>query len=413
MPGGWAVYAAQTNGSGGGPWHERNTWAGGKPPAIRDSVTVMPGDKLLIAGPRKARCGPLLIESGGSAAFEGWAGRLVCAGDVDVKGSLVLGPGSGLRVDCSRNMQYGIFVAPSGALLARGSHGFDRNCFLGANRRDGKHNTFIRVERGARASFRFCDVSYLGGRAVKGGRNRLWSGLFLWVNVTVEGCHFHHCHNGIHAITGGASEVRHNLFTDNREGVFLYRPGGIAVTGNVFRENTTGMRVGARHTQASGSVHGNLFEKNKTGMLLYGFLARSAFYDNLYVDNEVGLELRSHASADLSAPVAKETFAGNAYDVRLAPKTLGVRLLSCVFGMDTDGARPARTAEVRVAAPGPSGLVLESCRFAEPPRVVFDAAPDKEKDASRWVVSNDHNGMPGKTEKWHAPGPKTHRGEKR
>ena len=392
-----SVYAAETNGRGGGAWGEGITWKSGKPPGAREAAKVAAGDTVVIAPGKDARCGGLVIDAGGVVQFDPAGGQLTSAGDVDVKGSLFMGPESELRIDCAKRMQYGVFVNPDGAFFARGSHPFARNCVIRAARGGGKHNTFVRFERGARGSLRFCELSYLGGKPKKGGRNRLSSGVFFWVGITVEGCHFHHCYTALHLITGGRITVRHNLFTDNRVGLTLYRPTNATVTGNRFVRNGIGLMTAGKHTQASGHVHGNLFEKNRTGLSLFGLLGPSSFYDNVYHGNTVGLLLRS-----ANAPIAREHFAANRCAVELAPGTVGARLVEANFGLFQGERVPNKDADVRVASPGPSGITLDACRFATGARVAFAPDAKGKPGGKRWVLSQNHNGVGGDTKRWDA-----------
>ena len=392
-----SVYAAETNGRGGGAWGDGSTWKSGKPPASREAARVAAGDTVLIRPGKAARCGGLVIEPGGAVTFDPFGGKLTSAGDVDVKGSLFMGPGSELRIACAKNMQYGVFVNPDAAFFARGSHPFARNCVIRAERGGGRRNAFVRFERGARGGLRFCDLSYLGGKPLKGGRNRLSSGVFFWVGITVEGCHFHHCYTALHLITGGGTTLRHNLFTDNRVGLLLYRPTNATATGNRFIKNGIGLMARGKHTQASGRVHGNLFEKNRTGLSVSGLLGPSSFYDNVYHENTVGLLVRS-----ANAPIAREHFTANRCAVELGPGTVGARLAGANFGVFQGERVPNKEADVRVASPGPSGITLDGCRFASGPQIKFAPDAKGKPGGKRWVLSRNHNGVAGDTKRWDA-----------
>jgi len=415
--------AARTNGTGGGPWTAAQTWADGKLPGADEIVQVVAGDTLVIGVPTKQCCGGLLIEEGARVQSEVLGATLICHDDVQVHGTLALGPGSELLVDCPENMRHGIWVGSAGSLFCTGSHGFDRNCALGAARRDGRHNTFVRIERDGKATFRFCDLSYLGGKVPKTASQRVAAvptasagparrggfivpkaprldggyGIFFWGDVTVEGCHIHHCEQGVHLITGGRITLRHNLFADNRQGLTIYRPDGVTVTGNRFLRNGTGLSAAAKYTEASCVVSDNLFEKNKIGMEVRGPLARASFHDNNYVDNEVGLRIASS-----NAVVADECFAGNRYAVELAPATVGARLLGSALGSLQGEARPSLQADVLVATPGPSNLVLDRCRFGRDQPIEFAAEVPGQPGGQRWVSSRDHNGIAGQTKRYEA-----------
>ncbi|MBM4046197.1 MAG: right-handed parallel beta-helix repeat-containing protein [Planctomycetes bacterium] len=400
-----AAEAAETNGTGGGPWLRSETWAEKKLPGPDEPVKVVPGDALQIGGTKGVSCGGLTVEEGGRVVFGPVGGRLTCTGDVEVKGALTLGSGSELLIDCPENMRYGIFVAKGGSLTARGSHGFERNCVLSAARRDGKHNTFIRFDPEAKGSFRFCELAYLGGRPPKDSRTPHAYGLFFTTGVTVEGCHIHHCYTGVHLITG-ATTLQHNLFTENEFALNLYRPTNVTVTGNRFLRNRVGLIASGKHTEASCSVHGNLFEANKVGMEVRGLLAPSRFYGNVYLDNEIGLRI-----ASANAPIAEECFAGNQHAIELAPKTTAARLLNVVFGVFQGERQPNQKADVLVAAPGPSNLTLDNCRFDLDQPVEFAPEAVDAPGGPRWVVSRRHNGVASHEKRWEAVGVKSSWGQ--
>jgi hypothetical protein len=392
-----AAHAAQTNGTGGGRWASPPTWAQGRLPAAAEPVQVMPGDVLVVAGPDGVSCSGLIIEEGGRVQFDVSGGQLTCRGDIDVAGACAMGPGSTLLVDCPTNMRYGIFVGARGSLVCIGSHGFDRNCVISAAQRDGKHNTFIRIERDGKAVFRFCDISYLGGKPPTESRTQAGYGLFFWIVVTLEGCHVHHCAEGVHIITGGRITLKHNLFTDNARGLILYRPSGVTVTGNRFVGNGLAMSAAGKHTEASCAVFDNLFDKNKVGLEVRGLLATASFHGNTYVENEVGLRIASS-----NAPVAAECFASNRYAVELAPGTGGGRLSNASFGSFQGESRPSLAADVLVTAPGPSNLLLDGCRFSRPEPVEFAPAVAGAPDGPRWIASRNHDGGAGATKHYRA-----------
>jgi len=391
-----STQTAETNGKGGGPWRDRATWASGEVPTSKVHVKVMPGDRVQVDAGRVVRCTGLEIVEGGRVVFDVRGARLTCRGDVTVNGALQMGPGSELLVDCPQNMVHGIRVGADGFFHCRGSNGFVRNCRISAARRDGKHNTFIRLERGANGSFRFCDISYLGGRPPKGRRMRVTSGLFFWVDIVVEGCHFHHCDTAVHLITGGVT-IRHNEFSDNGTGLLLYRPTRVTAVGNRFVRNRVGLYARGKHTQASCVVTGNLFEKNRCGMHVSGMLGPASFHRNVYVQNEIGLRMGS-----ANAPVAEECFAGNKYGVELVSGIVGARLIQCEFDVFQGEPMPNREADVLVAGPGPASLVMQSCRMSLDQPVQFAPLPKGKPAAARRVISRHHNGQSGKAREWQA-----------
>ena len=393
------VEAAQTNGSGGGRWTDPGAWLNRRAPARGELVEVKTGDALIVPVGAKARCGALMVIEGGRVAFEEGEASLTCAGDVDVKGALTMGPGSRLEIDCPGNMRYGVLVPAGGALLARGSHPFDRNCAIRAAKRDGRHNTYVHISRGAAISFRFCEFSHLGGKWRKGTKTRARrrDGVETWSAGLVEGCHFHHSYSALKLAAVSNMTVRHNVFSDNRFGLTVFRSRNVLVMGNEFQRNDTALSVSGAHWNASCRATENLFHKNRVGASLRGLLARSAFYGNVYLENETGLLM-----ASANAPVAQESFVGNRYAVELSRNIVGARLTECVFGVFQADKIPNQKADVLVAALGPSGLTLNGCLLDMDKPVEFAPATKGKSGGARWVVSRDHNGHKGQTRRWAA-----------
>jgi len=387
--------AAETNGRGGGRWREAATWGGHTVPTGADAISVLPGDRLELGGASTAHCQGIEIQRGGRLSFGPNGARLVCRGDVIVDGVLSMGPGAELLIDCPQNMRYGMLVGSAGFCHCRGSSGFDRNCRISAAQPDGRHNTYVRLDRGASASFRFCEISHLGGSVPKGSKARYQFGLFFLVGVELTGCWVHHCQFAVHLITGGAITIQHNLFTDNRRGLTLYRPRGVTVVGNRFVGNQTGLAARGKHTEAQCVVTDNLFEGNRVGMDVHGLLGPASFHGNTYVNNEVGLRINS-----ANAPIALECFAGNEHAVELVTGIVGARLTQCDFGTFQHEAMPNKAADIIVGAPGPADLLMHSCRLDSTSPVLFATDPKHKAQALRRVVSRDHSGNPGDDRQW-------------
>jgi hypothetical protein len=255
----------------------------------------------------------------------------------------------------------------------------------------------MRVDRDGRLFLRVCEVSHMGGAWAKevktrAGRNQ---GIDTWAPPEVVGCVFHHCEAALQVSAAGNLTVEHNRFEDNHIGLTVFRSRNVIVRGNSFGRNRSGMSVSCARWEGSVEATDNVFLRNDVGLSAHGPLAQSAFHGNLYLENRVGLLM-----ASANVPVAEECFVGNEYGVELSKGIVGAALTRCVFGEFQGRSLPNRKADVLVDAPGPAGLTLNGCRLGAASPVVF-APPEKGQEVgNRWVASQNHNQIAGRTERW-------------
>jgi hypothetical protein len=62
--------------------------------------------------------------------------------------------------------------------------------------------------------------------------------------------------------------------------------------------------------------------------------------------------------------------------------------------------QPNQKADVLVAAPGPSNLTLDNCRFDLEQPVEFAPEAADAPGGPRWVISRRHNGTSDQTRRW-------------
>ena len=67
-------------------------------------------------------------------------------------------------------------------------------------------------------------------------------GMDAW-NVTVTGCTFNKCKDGVAVTDLGDARVSKNMFSYCKNGVHVYTGGGAEIAGNSFKYCTTGIRV--------------------------------------------------------------------------------------------------------------------------------------------------------------------------
>ena len=391
----------ETNGKGGGDWDKPATWSeDGSPddlkrrrrrkiPGAGASIIVKVGDVLRVTG--KVRCAGILIHEGARLTFDPKGATLISRGNVTINGAVEMGPGSSLLIDCPTNMQYGITLKRhAGALSARGSHAFKRDCVIGAYRRDGRHNTFITSMKPRVLSFYACDIYGLGGPN-KLTRDR---GIYLiYGSPVLQDCRIHDC-KGILFHASNAT-VRSNEFVKAGE-LYAGESKNSQIVGNYFERNGAALTIFCARWHAGFRVTDNLFVKNGVGVSIRGTLGKSAFSNNTYLHNKTGIDLRS-----ASAPIAGETIAGNTTGVALASGLTSARMTACTFGAFQGKPLCNTRADVLIRVPGPANLVLDTCTLPPRPLILFDK--DKsEKPLARWVKSTE----PGrKTQAWRAPMP--------
>jgi len=149
-----------------------------------------------------------------------------------------------------------------------------------------------------------------------------------------------------------------------------------------------GLRVAGRHHGASCRGTSNIFEKNRTARICRGAGAGTHSTRNLYVGNDVGLSLHKPKRVGSPGVLCEQR------TCRRLPRTLGPAAHQATFRAAIRANRCPIPRPTCWSTAGPSGLLLENCRFTRDEPVEF--APDRpaKPPEARWVVSAGHNETP-------------------
>ena len=369
-----------------GKWRDAATWEGGQVPGPDHDVVLPSGSTVVYDGPKSKERTCRSITVLGKLTFASGEHTVVPHGSIEIKtgGALEMGPGATLLFDCKWSGDFGLTVDGGGALRAKGSAPQKRDCRIGALRTDGDHNGYIHLKRDSVASFENCEISYLGGGALR-KYNQGWStmhklGIQFGYEITgcvVEGCEIHHCVAGILINKSPTHPSPDSRITNNE--IHHCQVGlvtetwmeNLRIADNVFRNNAVGIDVrGGAYKKAW--ITGNRFEGNQIGFDMRwrgGSLTEIA--GNTYVDNDVAISLMANHQ---EVVFQNEVISGGRIGIRIEgdrvnkSKTTRATFTKCRIGVD----KPTQEANLLVEKPV-AQIKLKACKLGEPRKIAGHA----------------------------------------
>ncbi|MCK5534356.1 right-handed parallel beta-helix repeat-containing protein [bacterium] len=416
-----SIWAVDYISVGSGNWNNPAVWdQAGYPDVVEDTATIANGHTVRITA--DLTCGAVTINNGGVVNHTAYTNLTwIIQGDISVSGTLTLGPGVNIKIDCITTMGlYGIIVESGAIFSANGGNKHLNDCVITALNPD--YNTYIYLKDGSQTLLQYCKISEMGifGAPKYGIYIENVDGNIPGEGILIKGCIISNNYNyGIYMSgcsknnTNNGKGIIDTVVDGDREGIWVTNCSSNTFEGNYCYNNNSGTEAGSGINVYGGSnniLSNNICYNNQiAGIRIVNsnnnILNNNICYDQWYVtgidisdshnnqlinnityNNPYGVFLNGSNNNTLTGNIIYSNSTGF-----YGYGNVGNELIDCSFG--TLGENTQR--DIYLTNFGAFTLILKNCQLSSTTEV-----DTTNFSVGGWIISQKHDQIPGLVRIW-------------